>query len=73
MNASSERFGELSINGFRRLSDVRLPLRPLSVMIGANGTGKTSVQLFGKYCDDAKAGNLKDVQATFGCPGKIIP
>src|SRR5260370_42385517 len=43
MNASSARFGELSIQGFRRLSDVRLPLRSLSVMIGANGTGKTSV------------------------------
>src|SRR5450432_1459551 len=37
------RFGELSIQGFRRLRDVRLSLRPLSVMIGANGTGKTSV------------------------------
>jgi predicted ATPase len=37
------RFGQLSIQGFRRLHDVRLSLRPLSVMIGANGTGKTSV------------------------------
>lgn len=37
------RFGELTIKGFRRLLDVRLALRPLSVMIGANGTGKTSV------------------------------
>ena len=37
------RFTDLSIQGFRRLHDVQLPLRPLSVMIGANGTGKTSV------------------------------
>ena len=37
------RFGQVSIHGFRRLSDVTLSLRPLSVMIGANGTGKTSV------------------------------
>jgi predicted ATPase len=37
------RFKELSIHGFRRLYNVRLPLRSLSVMIGANGTGKTSV------------------------------
>ena len=45
-NAVSEtsaiRFKDLSIHGFRRLYDVSLPLRPLSVMIGANGTGKTS-------------------------------
>lgn len=39
----TSRFQELSIHGFRRLCDVQLPLRPLSVMIGANGTGKTSV------------------------------
>jgi predicted ATPase len=43
MNHSSARFGQLSIEGFRRLRDLRLSLRPLSVMIGANGTGKTSV------------------------------
>ncbi len=43
MDESSVRFGQLWIRGFRRLSDVRLSLRPLSVMIGANGTGKTSV------------------------------
>ena len=40
---SSLRFKEMTVKGFRRLYDVRLPLRPLSVLIGANGTGKTSV------------------------------
>jgi len=40
---SSIRFGNVSIHGFRRLHDVQFSLRPLSVMIGANGTGKTSV------------------------------
>jgi predicted ATPase len=43
MDHSSVRFGQLHIQGFRRLYDVKLQLRPLSVMIGANGTGKTSV------------------------------
>ena len=43
MDESSVRFGQLAVQGFRRLNDVRLSLRPLSVMIGANGTGKTSV------------------------------
>lgn len=37
------RFGELAVQGFRRLHDVRLALRPLCVMIGANGVGKTSL------------------------------
>jgi predicted ATPase len=39
----TSRFQELTIHGFRRLFDVQLTLRPLSVMIGANGTGKTSM------------------------------
>ena len=37
------RFSQLQISGFRRLYDVEMDLRPLSVMIGANGTGKTSI------------------------------
>ena len=43
MTTSPSRFTEVSIRGFRRLHDVRLTLPPLSVMIGANGTGKTSI------------------------------
>ena len=42
MVPETSRFQELTIHGFRRLYDIRLPLRPLSVIIGANGTGKTS-------------------------------
>ena len=43
MEHPSGRFGKLRIRGFRRLLDVSLELRPLTVLIGANGCGKTSV------------------------------
>lgn len=36
-------FQNIIIKGFRRLLDVNLELRPLTVMIGANGAGKTSI------------------------------
>lgn len=36
-------FDHLRIQGFRRLHDVDLKLKPLSVLIGANGCGKTSL------------------------------
>lgn len=36
-------FEKLRIQGFRRLADVPLELRDLSVLIGANGIGKTSI------------------------------
>jgi predicted ATPase len=35
-------FESIKINGFRRLKEVDLPLRALCVMIGPNGSGKTS-------------------------------
>ena len=36
------------------------------------GTGGTSIQLYGKTCEDAKAGKLKDINATFGCPDIVV-
>ncbi|MCA8994275.1 MAG: AAA family ATPase [Planctomycetaceae bacterium] len=36
-------FERIHIQGFRRLVDVNLPLKPLNVLIGANGCGKTSL------------------------------
>lgn len=38
-----EDFCRLEVKGFRRLHDINIPLRPLTVMIGANGVGKTSI------------------------------
>jgi predicted ATPase len=43
IDSGKYRFKDLTVQGFRRLNDVQLGLRPLSVMIGANGIGKTSV------------------------------
>jgi len=37
------RFKQLNVKGFRRLLDVDIPLRPLTVMIGVNGVGKSSM------------------------------
>jgi predicted ATPase len=36
-------FSRLSVSGYRRLRIVNLPLRPLNVLIGANGVGKSSI------------------------------
>jgi von Willebrand factor type A domain len=37
------------------------------------GAGNTSISFFGTVCTDIKAGKLKDVKFTFGCPGMPIP
>jgi predicted ATPase len=36
-------FDEIHIQGYRRLADVRLPLRPLNVVVGSGGSGKSSL------------------------------
>jgi predicted ATPase len=37
------RFERIHVQGFRRLNDLDLELRPLNVLVGANGSGKTSL------------------------------
>ncbi len=37
------KINRINIGGFRRLYDLDLPVRPLMVLIGANGVGKTSL------------------------------
>jgi hypothetical protein len=37
------------------------------------GPGMLSIQLYGSWCDKAKANMITNVQAIFGCPGIVIP
>jgi predicted ATPase len=43
VKSSTQRFLNLSVRGFRRLAELDLELRPLTVLIGANGVGKSSL------------------------------
>ncbi|HBB33906.1 MAG TPA: ABC transporter ATP-binding protein [Cyanobacteria bacterium UBA8803] len=48
-------FEHITIEGFRRLFSVSVDMRPLTVMIGANGVGKTSLlETFSLLADSAK-------------------
>lgn len=57
---STTRFERLTVKGFRRLHDVQIPLRSLSVMVGANGTGKTSVLDVLSLLANSAQGRLND-------------
>jgi len=52
-------FQRIHVQGFRRLYDVDLKLRPLNVMIGANGSGKTSMLDVFTMLSASASGNLK--------------
>ena len=57
---SQKRFQRLKVKGFRRLLDDDLELRPLNVLIGANGVGKTSIlDAFSTLASSAQ-GNLSE-------------
>lgn len=49
----------IHIQGFRRLADAELRLRPLNVMIGANGCGKTSLLDVFSMLASSASGKLK--------------
>jgi predicted ATPase len=48
-------FEQITIEGFRRLFSVQVDMRPLTVLIGANGVGKTSfLEIFSLLAESAK-------------------
>ena len=60
------RFETIHIEGFRRLHDVQLKLNPLNVVIGANGSGKTSLLDVFSLLAASAAGKLKDTMSDLG-------
>ena len=63
-------FERIHVQGFRRLHDVDLKLRPLNVLIGANGCGKTSLLDVFTLLSASASGELK---ATLGEYGGLDP
>ena len=54
------RFKHLTVKGFRRLLDVDTELRPLTVLLGVNGVGKSSVLEAISLLSSSAEGRLKD-------------
>ncbi|PQO42656.1 AAA family ATPase [Blastopirellula marina] len=59
-------FEKIHIQGFRRLHDVDLNLKPLNVMIGANGSGKTTVLDVFTLLAASASGDLAETISRFG-------
>ncbi|WP_298859952.1 AAA family ATPase [uncultured Gimesia sp.] len=59
-------FERIHVQGFRRLNNVDLKLKPLNVMIGANGSGKTSVLDVFTLLAASASGDLAETISDFG-------
>ena len=56
----------IKIAGFRSIKDMKLDLRPLNVLIGANGAGKSNLIAFFKLLNELMAGRLQHHIGTTG-------
>ena len=56
----------IRIAGFRSIKDINLKLRPLNVLIGANGAGKSNLIAFFKLLNELMAGRLQHHVGTTG-------
>lgn len=63
---------KISVRGYRRLRDVELEMRPLLVIIGANGAGKTSFLDLLSLIAASAGGNLQDKLQRQGGLSKIL-
>lgn len=66
------KISRLKVGGFRRLHDVDLDVRPLMVLIGANGVGKTSLLDAFSLLSASAGGKLKERLSSLGGVAGIL-
>jgi predicted ATPase len=72
MTELTSTFEQISIHGYRRLFSLSLEMRPLAVLIGANGVGKTSLlEVFSLLSASAK-GQLQSKISEYGGLNEVI-
>lgn len=60
------------LNGFKSIKSMDLELRPLNVLIGANGAGKSNLVSFFKMLNEMMGGRLQQYIATSGRAQSIL-
>src|SRR5579862_1328618 len=60
------------LNGFKSIKSMDLELRPLNVLIGANGAGKSNLVSFFKMLNEMVAGRLQQYIAVAGRARSIL-
>lgn len=66
------KINHIKIEGFRRLKNIDLPIRPLMVIIGANGVGKTSLLDAYSLLSASAAGGLNSKLSQFGGLSSVL-
>lgn len=61
-----ETLDKLTLRGFKSIKDATIELRPLNVLIGANGSGKSNLISFFKMLNEMMGGRLQQYIGTSG-------
>ena len=72
MKSGQCQFGQLTVRGFRRLRAVEVHLRPFTVLLGANGVGKTSFLDLWAMLAESASGRLHSFLSARGGLGELI-
>ena len=62
----ARRLNSIAVRGYRSIEDMHLELRPLNVLIGANGAGKSNLISFFRMMNEMMAGRLQRHVASTG-------
>lgn len=62
----------VTLNGFKSIKTMDLELRPLNVLIGANGAGKSNLVSFFKMLNEMMAGRLQQYVGTTGRAQSVL-
>ena len=72
-----QKFTRIRVSGYRSLVDVEIPLRPLAVMLGPNGSGKTSflelLQLFNQAMQEDLTGGIEQQGGIHSIVSRLRP
>jgi predicted ATPase len=62
----------IELKGYKSIKNMDLELRPLNVLIGANGAGKSNLISFFKLLEHMIRGNLQRFVATSGGASSLL-
>lgn len=62
----------IKIKGYKSIKDIRLDLKPINILIGANGSGKSNFISFFEFLHALQDQNLKEYVALRGGPEKLL-
>jgi predicted ATPase len=66
------RLQKIVLRGFKSIRDMTLEFRPLNILIGANGAGKSNLVLFFKMLNETAAGRLQQFVAAYGFGHSLV-